>query len=74
MEWIDEDDEETLLAEGEERTFQCPYCWEMTEPPLDDDLEGELVWDCSVCCRPWLIRISVDYEGHRSVVVERAQD
>jgi hypothetical protein len=55
-------------------SFQCPYCWQFVEPPLEDDLHGEMVWDCEVCCRPWLIRIRQDHDGTRQVSVERAQD
>lgn len=54
--------------------MQCPYCWEFVTPPLEEDLEGDLVWDCEICCRPWLIRITVDYEGQQSFTVERAQN
>lgn len=55
------------------REFSCPYCWETIEPPLEEDLEGELVWDCEVCCRPWLIRIQTEIDGTKSITVERAQ-
>jgi hypothetical protein len=72
MEWIDEEEEDE--ESSDEERYQCPYCWEMVAPLLDPDLEGELVWDCEVCCRPWLIRISVDYEGERTVTVDRAQN
>jgi hypothetical protein len=71
MEWIDEDEEQ---VDEERHRFQCPYCWELVEPPIDPDLEGELVWDCEVCCRPWLIRVAVDYDGNQSVTVDRAQN
>lgn len=68
------DDEELDGASDDAGQFQCPYCWELVEPPIDADLEGELVWDCEVCCRPWLIHVSVDYDGRQSVSVERAQN
>lgn len=54
--------------------FACPYCWEWVAPPLEPDLVGELIWDCEVCCRPWLIRIDLSHHGERSVTVERAQN
>ncbi len=76
MEWIDEDpdeDEEGESSSDEEQKFQCPYCWEMVDPGLESDLEGELVWDCEVCCRPWLIRIDVGIDGERMITVDRAQ-
>ncbi len=56
------------------RQFHCPYCWETVEPPLEADLEGELVWDCEVCYRPWLIRIHTDIDGTKSISVDRAQN
>lgn len=78
MEWIDEEPEEPEGAEESESSdqlrFACPYCWEAVEPPLEADIEGELVWDCEVCCRPWLIRVRFDAEGTRHVTVERNQD
>ncbi|MCZ6727363.1 MAG: CPXCG motif-containing cysteine-rich protein [Acidobacteria bacterium] len=33
--------------------MSCPYCGEIVEIVLESDLEGEMVWDCEVCCRPW---------------------
>lgn len=73
MDWqAEEDDEERGVAR--EQTYACPYCWQQVSPPLEADLEGELVWDCEVCCRPWLIKICVTWEGEREVSVERAQN
>lgn len=69
---MDEWDERDETAGA--RTFACPYCWQSVEPPIDPDLEGDLVWDCEVCCRPWLIHIHRTYDGSQSVTVERAQD
>jgi hypothetical protein len=41
----------------DEVAVQCPYCWETVWISLESDLEGVLVWDCEVCCRPWSLRI-----------------
>jgi len=71
VQWWAEKDEED--AANEEESFACPYCWEQVTPPLEADLEGELVWDCEVCCKPWLIRIRVGLCGERHVSVDRAQ-
>ena len=71
---MDDEDEEELGAAGEEQSFACPYCWAVVTPPLEADLEGELVWDCEVCCRPWLIGITVQLDGTREITVERAQN
>jgi len=38
-------------------TITCPYCWESIELTLDLSVdEQQQVEDCSVCCRPILIR------------------
>jgi uncharacterized Zn finger protein len=50
---------------------QCPYCGEEIELYLEDDVRGDLVQDCEVCCNPWLVRI-LDDHGERNVVVSRA--
>jgi transposase-like protein len=40
------------------RSVRCPYCGETVEVLIEPDLEGEMVWDCEVCCRPWSLRVS----------------
>ena len=38
-------------------TITCPYCWEAIEITLDLSVdEQQQIEDCSVCCRPILIR------------------
>ena len=38
-------------------TITCPYCWEAIEITLDLSVdEQQQVEDCSVCCRPIVIR------------------
>jgi hypothetical protein len=40
-------------------TITCPYCWEPFEIALDLSVESQQqVEDCSVCCRPIVIRYS----------------
>ena len=42
-------------------TITCPYCWEAIEIALDLSVESqEQVEDCSVCCRPIVIRYSAE--------------
>lgn len=53
-------------------TVQCPYCFEWVEIQVEPDLRGEMVFDCEVCCRPWLVRISWE-GGQPQVSVSRAQ-
>jgi hypothetical protein len=39
----------------------CPYCGESIELVIDDSVEAqEYVEDCSVCCRPINLAITVD--------------
>ena len=41
------------------KTITCPYCWESIEIALDLSVdEQQQVEDCSVCCRPIVIRYS----------------
>jgi hypothetical protein len=38
-------------------TITCPYCWESIDITLDLSVdEQQQVEDCSVCCRPIVIR------------------
>ncbi|HXS79641.1 MAG TPA: CPXCG motif-containing cysteine-rich protein [Gammaproteobacteria bacterium] len=40
-------------------TITCPYCWEPIEITLDLTAESQQqVEDCSVCCRPIVVRYS----------------
>lgn len=50
----------------------CPYCFERVELWLEEDVLGEMVQDCDVCCRPW--RVVVQRVGDRlECQVDRAQ-
>ena len=50
----------------------CPYCGEEIDLYLEPDVRGDLVQDCEVCCNPWLVRVVVDEDEQRSVVISRA--
>ena len=54
-----------------EATVECPYCGEAVEIALDPGggSIAEYVEDCSVCCRPWQVRVAYDEEGHADVQV-----
>lgn len=43
-----------------EERVQCPYCFEWVEVWLDPTDLGELVMDCEVCCRPWVLEVRAD--------------
>ena len=55
----------------EEFLVTCPYCGEMVEIYLEEDVRGSLVQDCEVCCSPWRIRVRGRGED-RTVDVIRA--
>ena len=41
--------------------LQCPYCWETVELVVDCSVpEQQIVEDCSVCCSPILITLTID--------------
>ena len=50
----------------------CPYCGEEIDLYIEPDVRGDLVQDCEVCCNPWLVRVVVDEDEQRSVVISRA--
>jgi len=58
----------------EEKTIQCPYCWEPIAVLVDPSApEQEYVEDCQVCCRPILMHVSCGDEAV-SIHVEREND
>ncbi len=43
--------------------IQCPYCGEMISVIVDCSIEyQDYIEDCSVCCRPISLAVSVDDE------------
>jgi hypothetical protein len=53
-----------------EFTVSCPYCGEYVAVSLEPDVQGTLVQDCEVCCRPWQVRVGYD-QGARYIEVTR---
>ena len=51
----------------------CPYCGEAVEIFLEEDLLGEMVHDCEVCCNPWRLTVSLE-GGRRHVEAARLDD
>ena len=42
----------------------CPYCGETIEIVVDGSVESQsYIEDCSVCCRPITLTVTVDEEG-----------
>lgn len=54
----------------------CPYCGEPSEFSIDTsgDLPEELVEDCTVCCRPWQVRVVTHPDGATEVLVTRLSE
>ncbi len=53
----------------EEKTIQCPYCWEALEVLLNpDDEDCRYIEDCQVCCRP--IEMQVKRNQYDELVIE----
>jgi len=51
--------------------IQCPYCGEVLELQVEEDLRGKLIQDCEVCCNPIQLEIRRDEWGDPEVRVER---
>lgn len=50
--------------------IQCPYCGETVEIVVDCSVESQsYIEDCSVCCRPMNLTVTVDEAGLPSVEV-----
>jgi len=50
---------------------QCPYCGEAIEIVIDVSIESQAyIEDCSVCCRPMELSVSVA-DGETDVVARR---
>jgi hypothetical protein len=44
--------------------IQCPYCGELIEILIDESAgDQQYIEDCSVCCRPIEINVTVDSEA-----------
>jgi hypothetical protein len=43
---------------------QCPYCWQAVQLSIDTSVrEQEYTEDCEVCCRPMVLRVTIDRHG-----------
>jgi len=55
-----------------ERKITCPYCGEDIDVLIDDSSSSQDYFeDCSVCCRPIRVQVSVDFEGDCQVTILR---
>lgn len=72
-------EEEFPLGDGVadlEAEVRCPHCGEMCSIALDPGggEEQEYVEDCSVCCRPWRVRVTYGGDGRAEVWVEGSEE
>ena len=49
-----------------ERTYTCGFCGEeiVVEVDLTAGHDQEYVEDCPVCCRPHVLRVRIEADGH----------
>lgn len=54
-------------------SYRCAYCGEQNEIRVDPSAESnqEYVEDCSVCCRPNVLTVVFDRDGHVMVAARR---
>lgn len=58
-----------------EEEVTCPYCWELIVLTLDLSAgDQDYTEDCSVCCQPLRVRVSVAEGGGYAVDIEREND
>ena len=52
--------------------YQCAYCGEENETLVDPSGGPEQTYteDCSVCCRPNMLRIAISEDGTISMIAE----
>ncbi len=53
----------------------CPYCGERIDVVVDPSVsEQSYIEDCSVCCRPMTLHVTVDESGNATVAAAREDD
>lgn len=59
----------------EETLVTCPSCWETVSLTIDLSA-GDAAYpeDCSVCCRPMVVRVTVAETGEWDVAVDAEND
>ena len=51
------------------KSVACPYCGETIELIIDDSVDQQqYVEDCSVCCRPIEVQVTLLAEGELEVI------
>jgi hypothetical protein len=53
----------------------CPYCGEVIEIVVDlSESEQQYIEDCSVCCRPMTLSVTVNGQGGATLLACRDDD
>jgi len=57
-------------------TYTCAVCGEEIETAVDESqgLEQEYIEDCAVCCRPNVLRVSIDPENDSVEIVSEFEE
>jgi hypothetical protein len=54
---------------------QCPYCGEAIDVFVDDSAgDQSYIEDCQVCCRPIVLKLTLDDDGAAQVVARAEND
>ncbi|HCH58879.1 MAG TPA: CPXCG motif-containing cysteine-rich protein, partial [Gammaproteobacteria bacterium] len=52
------------MNELQQHSIDCPYCGEIIEIDVDcSESNQSYIEDCSVCCRPINITVSIDFDN-----------
>jgi len=53
-------------------SYQCAYCGEQNETLVDPTggIRQQYTEDCTVCCRPNVLRVSISSDGDATVYTE----
>lgn len=68
----DDDPDQDLLQLDTTSEVQCPFCGEYVSIEVDPATVGSMVQDCEVCCQPWQLEVSRDFDGCLQVTAHPA--
>lgn len=58
----------------QEIAYTCPHCWQMNTGVLDLSAPPDaLIEDCSVCCRPILLTVTMTSDGGAGIEASRTE-
>lgn len=57
------------MNEMQNHPISCPYCGEWIDIDIDCSEENHrYIEDCSVCCQPINVQVTIDFEHHVQIV------